>query len=1228
MTNGGIRNRVLWAVRHLGMGVDDRVLQKTALTFDAAGWEFFAPLVSGGAVALAGKDARGDPAAIVTAAAETGSTILQLVPSMLQLVVDEPGLDRCSALRLVSSAGERLAPELCERLRDRLPVDVVNTYGPTEASIDATAWRYRAGHPAGVPIGSPLDNVRILVLDPAGGLVPVGVAGEIHVGGDGVARGYLGRPDLTAERFVPDPYGAEPGRRLYRTGDLARWGTDANLEFLGRLDDQVKVRGVRVEPGEIEVALAEHEGVARAAVTVRSGAAGLPQLVAYVVPGAGEVDPDVLRSHLLRRIPGPLVPDLFVSLDRLPLTSSGKIDRALLPDPQMPDETAHAAPRTPTEISIAAIWREVLRVDRIGVDDSFFLLGGHSLLATQMLSRVRAAFDVDVSLRDVFVAHTVARLAEVVARAHPETALPPLVRAPRDRPLPLSFGQERLWFLDRLEPGSSEYLVPVAVRIRGRLDAGALEQALCELVARHEILRTRYENAGGEPVPVIDEPAPLPLARVDLTSAGGAEPGAAIEALFASEKSKSFDLATGPVLRATLARLGDGDHLLLIVAHHIAFDGWSTSVVARELDGLYSAFSAGRAPDLPPPALQYGDVAVWQRGHLTAELRDVQLDYWRKQLAGLEILDFPTDRPRPQVRDAKGATVPVRIPPSVGKRALEFGRANGATPFMTFLAAFALVVSRYGDTEDVAIGTPIAGRTRSELESIVGFFVNTLVLRLRTGGAETFADLLARVRETALDAYAHQDLPFERLVDDLQPRRDLSRNPIFQVMLVLQNTERRGFRLDGAQMEEVDVDWGTAKFDLTLQLEELADGSTGGELEYATSLFDPETAERLARRYEHTLATVLADPTAPLEQLELLPPEERRLLPCDSPVADVPEPEGALHDVIDERAAATPGAVAVVGGGIEMTYEELRRRSNALARELLAKGVTAEEPVVICLDRSPHAVIALLATLKAGGVYVPFDPGHPSRRLGLMLDDVGARVAISTRAQAVRLEELGLVCVLVDDPDATAYGTEDLRRETDPEQLAYVIYTSGSTGSPKGVMISHRSYAHHCAVIAREYGIEADDRVVLLSALTFDVAMDQIGATLAAGAAVVVADPRFWSPAELPDKLAAHRVTVIEITPAYYRAMLDTVEPDDERLRGVKLMNVGSDVVTLDDVQRWHRTGLPGRFLCNYGPTEATVTCLLYPPSRQDQELRPEATAPVGRPVPGTYAYVVDADLR
>ncbi|MBB6421373.1 non-ribosomal peptide synthetase [Streptomyces sp. AK010] len=1240
----GIRNRVLWAVEQFGLGPRDRFLQKTTPTFDASVWEFLAPLVSGGTVVLAPPGAERDPAELVRAMVRHDVTVLQGVPSFYRVLADEPGLDRCGALRLLFSAGEALPEALAARLHARVPTaTLVNTYGPTESSIDATFWTvtpYPDGRqPEGtVPIGLPLDNCRALVRTPDGAPAPIGVPGELYLSGEGLARGYVGRPALTAASFLPDPYGP-PGSRTYRTGDLVRRRADGVLEFLGRVDHQLKIRGVRVEPGEVEAVLARHPAVAAAAVAARPGPDGRPQLVAFVqyrTAAPGHDDGAELRDFLLDRLPETHVPSLFVGVGTLPLTASGKIDRGALPAAPAaprPAAGAAAAPRTRAERLVADVMADVLGREAVGRDEDFFRIGGHSLLAMRLAGRLRSLFDAPVPVRAVFEHRTAAALARQLTG--PDTrddgAVRPLGPAERDRPQPLSSGQWRLWLLDRVDPAA--YLVTWALRLTGRLDRAALEGALEELFARHEILRTRYP-AGPDGVPEqrVEPPRPVVLPVTEVTGAPDAHgPGRAAWLLETVRRHavRPFDLTAAPPVAPRLLRLGPDEHVFVLALHHIVTDEVSEDIVGRELSELYAARVTGRPAALDPPGLQYRDYAAWQRARLADPQAEHGLRHWRDRLAGLRPLDLPADLPRATARDGAGARAVATLPAEVVRPLLAHSREHGATAYVTFLGVLATLLHRFGAGTDIAVGVPVSGRVRPELEGLVGFFVNTVAARVDLSDDPEWTTLLGRVRDDVLDALEHGEVPFDRLVEELAPEREAGRAPLIDVMLEVTETPPAAPVLPGLRTERIRLAATRAKFGLTAFLTARPDGGYDLELEYDTALFSADRAQRLAGHFVTLARAAARQPRQRVGGLALLEPGQRERLLELSTGAPVPAFAGGLPEAFAAQAARTPDAPAVLAAdGATLSYAELERRSAALAVRLVAAGVRPEDPVAVCLDRSPDTVVAMLGVLRSGGVYVPLGADQPAVRRAAMLADLRPS-AVVTEPRLVPGLDAGRAAVLTvaprDDAPGAGPGQERPLPPTDPDRLAYMIYTSGSTGRPKAVMVPHGAYLHHCRVAGPVNGLAAGDRGVLLSAPTFDLAMEQMGVPLITGGTVLISDVRFWPPAEVPDRFAAAQVRQVLFTPAYFREVMDHVGPGDRRLDALRAVFVGGEIVTYRDAQRWYEAGLPGRFVCAYGPTETTIVCMTHPVSPDElREAPPDRPVPIGRPVPGTRTYVLD----
>ena len=865
-----------------------------------------------------------------------------------------------------------------------------------------------------MPIGRPISNTQIYLLDPTSEPVPIGVAGELHIGGAGLARGYLGRPDLTAERFVPDPFG-QAGERLYRTGDLARYRADGNIEFLGRIDHQVKIRGFRVELGEIEAALTRLPQLREAVAIAREDSPGDKRLVAYMVAAEGAaLEAAELRGALARELPDYMIPSAFVPLDALPLTPNGKIDRRRLPAPDLDAQIAHSyvAPRNATEETLCRIFADVLGLERVGVDDDFFQLGGHSLLAVQIVSRIWRELERQLPLRSLFASPRIADFAAQLDVAVGEAALPDIRPVSRSAPLPLSFAQQRLWFLDQLQPGDAAYNIPAALRVIGDFDTAAFAFAVNEIVRRHEVLRTAFVLRDGVATQVIAPALAIATPIIDLGGLDQEMREAEALRLAAEEARHPFDLATGPLLRVKTLDLGirpataERERVVLFTMHHIVSDGWSSGVLLREFVELYEAFVAGRPSPLPELAIQYADYAVWQRQWLQGDVLDRQLAYWREKLGGAPpALDLPTDHARPARQDHAGARRSFTIGKHVADRLASLGRDEGATLFMTLLAAFQLLLSRYSGQHDISVGTPVANRRRLELEELIGFFVNTLVMRADLSGDPSFRVLLARVRETALGAQAHQDLPFERLVEELRPVRDMSRDPLFQVMFSLQNAPKSAAAVSGLRFEPLASEGASAKFDLTLSIAETDKGLVAS-IEYATALFEASTIDRMARHYCALLEGIASDPDRRIGELDMLEAAERHrlLVEWNDTATDYPQ-DKLVHELFEEQAARAPEAVALVYEGAQLSYGELNERANRLAHHLRALGVGPDVIVGLCVERSFEMIVALLGVLKAGGAYLPIDPDYPKDRIAYMIADAAPALVLTQDHLRTRLPE-------------------------------------------------------------------------------------------------------------------------------------------------------------------------------------------------------------------------------
>ncbi len=1199
--------------------------------FDFSVWEMWGALLHGGRVVVVPYWVSRAPESFHALLAAEGVTVLNQTPSAFrQLVRADEALGAAAPplrLRYVIFGGEALdvrdLTPWWDRRGDATP-QLVNMYGITETTVHVThrpVSRADLARPAESAIGRPLPDLQVYLLDARGELVPFGVVAEMYVGGAGVARGYLGRPELTAERFVADPSHPGSGARLYRTGDLARRRAGGELEFLGRADQQVKIRGFRVELGEIEATLATHAAVRQVVVLAREDRPGDRRLVAYVMAAGAGVAAGELRGFVGKSLPDHMVPSAFVMVDAFPLTANGKVDRRALPAPGAlhPSAEVRVPPRGPVEEALAGIFAEILRVDpaEVGAHDGFFALGGHSLLAAAAISRIRSVFSIELPLRALFEAETPADLAVRVqaALSSGDAASSPvtLARAPAGATPALSFAQERLWFLSQLEPDDPSYVVPLSLGLTGMLDVGALERALREVVRRHEVLRTAIVAVDGRPVPVVHDAAELRLAVVRCDGPS-AEEDAAREA--DAEACRPFDLAAGGPFRATLLVLGADRYRLLLTLHHVVSDAWSLGVLYRELEALYGAFSRGAPSPLPDLPLQYGDHAAWQRAWLEGAVLARELAYWRARLAHApRALDLPADRPRPPSPSHRGGRASFALPEGLVRAVKDLSRREGATPFMTLLAAFVALLHRTTAQTDVVVGAPTAGRTRVETEGLIGFFVNMLVLRTEVDAELPFRELLARVKATCLGAFAHQEVPFEQLVLALEPDRDPSRSPLFQVSFTLQAAPVALPALPDLAVRRVTATSATAKYDLTLALFDGA-GAMSGLLEYATDLFDASTVARLAGHYVTLVEGIVTAPEQALFALPLLSEAERSTLVTtwNATVAPWPE-EGTIHGLFEAQASRDPEAVALAFEAREVRYGELDRRANQLAHRLGKLGVAPDALVGISMERSPELVVAILGVLKAGAAWVPLDPGYPRERLAWMIEDSGIGVLLTQASVAPRLPAHG-ASVLCLEASLAAIASESETRpavEVTGESAAYVIYTSGSTGRPKGVVVEHRGLGNVAAVQRRELGVGPGSRVLQLSSTSFDASVWETVMALLNGATLVLAPSEALVPGPaLAGTLSRHGVTVLTVPPSLL-ALVPHGAPAD--LPALATVVVAGEACPEELVSRW----APGRRFWNaYGPTETTICATM------GECFAGGGKPSIGRPIANVQVYVLD----
>ena len=1191
-----------------------RTLFSTSLSFDLSAYEFFVPISAGITIRLVR-----NLLDLVRIADDI--TLINTVPSAMNALLESDGVP--TTVHVINLAGEALQRRLVERIFATANIEkVCNLYGPSETTTYSTSMEVRRGDIFVSSIGRPIANTRIYILDSAREPVPIGVAGELYIGGAGVARGYLNQPALTAERFVRDPFVEEAGARMYKTGDLGKWLGDGTIEFLGRNDFQVKIRGFRIELGEIEEGLRKQEGIREAVVIAREDEPGEKRLVAYYTCGEGEgsVSVEELRAQLGATLPEYMVPAAYVRLERMPLTVNGKLDRKALPEPEGEAYgiREYEAPQGEIEEKLAAIWAEVLKVERVGRHDNFFELGGHSLLAVRVLTRVRKMLSVQVALEDLFARPVLVDFVRGVERAV-RKELPTITRVERSRQLPLSFAQQRLWFLGQMEGVSKAYHIPFGLRLQGELNRSCLCRALDRILARHEALRTTFELVNGEAVQRIAsvEGSHFNLIEHDLRECKEAE--AELDRLMLGEFEEPFDLEGGPLIRGRLIREGEDEYTLLITMHHIVSDGWSMGVFLNELSALYRAFVKGEEDPLAELEVQYADYAVWQREWVEGEVLREQAEYWKEALAGVpEVLELPADHARPGQQDYAGEFVGLGLGKELTAGLKELSRRHGTTLHMTLLAGWAALLSRLSGQQDIVIGTPVANRSRVEIENLIGFFVNTLALRVEVGGSVKVRELLAQVRAKAIEAQQHQDIPFEQVVELARPVRSLAHSPVFQVMFAWQNAAEGRLVLPGLEVKPPQAfSYRVSKFDLTLTLQESGEGIVGG-LEYATSLFERNTIERYVGYLRRLLEGMVAEDGQVVDRIPILSEEEREQVVYKWNETEVEYPrEKCVQELFEEQVERTPEGTAVVFEGSSLSYRELNRRANQVAHYLRRLGVKPDARVGIVLERSVELIVAELAVLKCGAAYVPIDPAFPAERKNFIIRDCEAKIVLSIEEM-----EVPEMCDIrkIDVGESTdCKEASNVDVAVNSEAAAYIMYTSGSSGEPKGVIVPHRAITR--LVLNNGYAeFKASDRVAFAANPAFDAATLEVWAPLLnGGCAVVIAQDVVLDPARFKETLKRQAVDVLWLTVGLFNQYANEL---GEEIVGLRYLIIGGDRLDPQVVSQVLRRNAPKHLLNGYGPTETTT----FATTHEITFVAENATSiPIGRPIANTRIYILDS---
>ncbi len=1216
----------------------DKVLQLLSFSFDAAGEEIYPSLCSGATLVLAPPDVDLTTKPFLDFCRENEISILHLNPSLWHVMVSDleegagtiPEEIRITVVGGESPSFERLQSwrELTKAVRPLEETVFINTYGPTEATITATDFKILSDTKfidQQIPIGKPINNTKVYVLDQFGHPVPVGVSGELFISGVGLSRGYINKPNLSEEKFLDNEF--VPGTKMYRTGDLVRYLPDGNIEFLGRIDNQVKIRGYRIELSEIESALLS-EPTIHTGVAVVKGANLDKRIIAYVVPKNGnDIDVDNVKKYLGSKIPGYMIPSLLVQIDALPTLNSGKIDYKNLPDPEfnVDKEEADKAPKNPIEELLISIWEKLLGHPNIGVNDNFINLGGHSLLITQLSSKVRDIFQVELPLKTFFEAESLRELAAIIYQEQQQKIgySPSVIEVqPREGILPLSFAQQRLWFLDQLSPGNLFYNIPVALRFKGEMDVEAFRWSINQIIARHEILRTRFDSVSGKPVQIIEDQLEVEIPFVDLIEIPESERFDQVIQLLTAEANKPFELSLLPLMRVLFVRTNEDEHFFLLTIHHIITDGWSVNLMVKELVRLYEIriladTTSDISSDLPPLPIQYADFTLWQRKWLEGDNLSLQLDYWRNKLNGRpHLLNLPTDYPRPPLQSSNGGAINFEIDKETFDSLRTVSIANNVTLFITLLASFQILLAKYSGQEDILVGTPIANRNRSELEQLLGFFVNTLVVRSNITAEQSVSQLLKQVRETAIEAYAHQDLPFELLVESIQPERDLSHSPIFQAAFSLQTMPSQILEIPGLIIEPVELESLTSKFDLTMVMAE-TDSGLSGTLEFSTDLFEQRTIEKMVEHWKVLLESVARNDEELVSNINILTDDEKTTILHDWNQTYAQTPINfCAHELFEFQAQHNPNVVALSFDGRELTYEELNKKSNQLANFLIDLGIADNDLVGISTLRSIEMVIGVLAVMKAGGAYLPLDPTYPSDRLEFMVSDSHISYLLSQRVLETQIPKSNARIIWLDADWDKISEFPDTQPDVkvSPDDLAYVIYTSGSTGKPKGTLLNHRGLSNLTGAQKTAFNVRIGSKILQFSPYSFDASVWEMFMALANGATLcIVKQEILSSPDDLFTAIEQEKITNITLPPSVLRVMPKGDLPDLETIIAA------GEACTPDLVEHWAE----GRQFVNaYGPTETTVCASMYMCSPED-----ESAPPIGKPIANTKLYILDNNL-
>ncbi|MBN1481965.1 amino acid adenylation domain-containing protein [candidate division KSB1 bacterium] len=1245
--HAAVANHNLATIADYEITEKDKLLQFSSINFDAAVEEIFPTLMAGATLVLRPAGPVLSVFEFIQLVEKEEVTILDIPTAYWHQLVyelEQKNVSVPASVRVVIIGGERASLErfVTWQTNGGADVELTNSYGPTETAVVCTAFftkreNFVAETKSSLPIGRPIANVTNYVLDDYFNPVPMGWPGELYVGGKNVTRGYLNRPDVTAESFLPDPFSARPGSVMYKTGDLVRFLQDGALDYIGRADFQVKIRGFRVELGEIEALLHDYTGVRECAVFAHTLSTTEKIILAYVA-GDPALDEKTLRHYVAERLPAYMVPAKIVIIETIPKTPSGKLNKRQLPIPtdlSIESTSEFVAPRTPTEEMLTSVYAELLRVDRVGIHDNFFDLGGHSLIATQLVSRIRDVLGIELPLRHLFDGPTVAHLSEIIDRKKSDkdgVDRPPILPAPAEvTEKPLSFAQQRMWFLDQLEPGNPQYNIPDAVRIKGDLNVDILTRCLQAVVDRHKVLRTAFITIEGKPKLRVWAELNISIPVVDISQLSEAERQTKAQSLVLENAKTGFDLGLAPLFRVRLIRLSEDEHIFASTMHHSISDGWSFGLLVREVGTLYERLSRGDNTPLPPLKIQYADFAYWQQQWLHGERLTKEIEYWKNQLgAGDEVLELPTDFKRPSFQTTNGAHCSFSLSRELTASLNALTAQHNVTLFMTLLAAFQTLLYRYTQQDFIAVGSPIANRNHSEIENLIGFFVNTLVLKTDFSGHPSFRAVLERVKEVTLGAYAHQDVPFEKLVDALEPERDTSRTPLFQVMFLLQNMPSQSLTLSGLTFEQINIETHTSNFDLTLAMEEHAGQLVGG-FEYNTDLFEASTIHRMIEHLKTLLQEIVAAPDKPVSDYSLLPEAERKRIVHEWNDTAVAYDALPLFQLFEQQVIRTPDFVAVKAGGEQLTYAELNERANQVAHYLIKQGAQADSLVGLCYNRSLEMIVALFGILKSGAGYLPLDPNYPKERIDFMLNDAAVRIVLTEEklASIFASETIHLTCLDSEWDKIAAEPVVNPDVPVDGNALAYVIYTSGSTGTPKGVLVTHAGVVNHNNIIRHDFYYTSSDKILQFFSLNFDGAVEEIFPTLISGATLVLRPAGVvMSVDELLDFVDREQITILDLPTAYWHEMVHELDAYDKIVPpSVRLVIAGGEAASPERYALWiKQAGKTVQWVNTYGPTEGTIIATLYDPAENEQHRLD--FMPIGKPLPNYKIYILDQRLN